>query len=159
MWHEFNDRLAIAGTLTASDLDDLVRRKFRTIIDLRGGGESAPDGLRPQNEEALATSRGIRYEQIPVGPHNLDVATAHAVGRAIDEAEPRILVHCASGRRAGFLTVMHLARAGRWTVERCMEVLEGAGIATREAPALRDLLIEYVSGHADAGAPVSGSAL
>lgn len=147
MFHILNDELAIAGTLVESDLDELVRRGYRTIIDLRAGGESAPGGLRPEDEGPLAAARGLRYEEIPVSPQNLAVGTAKAVGRAIAAAEPRILVHCASGRRAAFLAAMHLAGAQGWTVGRCLEEVVRAGVSPDETPKLRDFLIEYVHVH------------
>lgn len=147
MFHIVNDELAIAGTLVESDLDELLRRGYRTIIDLRGDGEAAPGGLRPCDELPLAAARGLRYEQIPVCPQNLAVLTVREVGRAIAAAEPRILVHCASGMRASFFAAMHLGCAQGWTVGRCLAEVTRAGVSPDEAPGLRDLLVEYVVRH------------
>lgn len=161
MWHKVDDQLAIAGALTESDLDDLARRGYRTIIDLRCGGESTPGRLSSEEERSLAVETGIRYEQIPLGAHNMDATTATAVVRAIATAAPLILLHCASGRRAGFLAMMNMARTKRWTVERCLEQLSAMGIAVDDAPMLRDLLIEFVDRHRADAAPsrIEGHAL
>jgi uncharacterized protein (TIGR01244 family) len=147
MMRAVNDGLAIAGTLIESDLPELARRGYRTIIDLRAEDEPAPGGLRPRDELPLAEASGLRYQQIPVGPRNLDVATAKAVERAIAAAEPRVLVHCVSGRRAAFLTAMYLGSVQGWTVGRCLEEVERAGVPCDDAPALRDFLIEYMLTH------------
>ncbi len=62
MFQRVNDRLAIAGALTETDLAHLIAQDYRTIIDLRSNDEPVASGLRPAEERQYAAALGVPYQ-------------------------------------------------------------------------------------------------
>ncbi|WP_116367486.1 beta-lactamase hydrolase domain-containing protein [Parahaliea mediterranea] len=96
-YHPLRPLIATAGTLQAGGVEELAALGFRTIIDLR----TPPEGTA--SETAAVERAGLRYVNLPQGgawPGSNDVAQFQ---RLLEEAEPPVMVHCASGNRVGAL--------------------------------------------------------
>lgn len=95
---EVDENVYLAGTL---DLDALrsVKEGSIQIIDLR----TAPEGT--QEEAAAAAALGLDYANIPVSSATVDPAQVDALRAALAGVDPEtlVVVHCASGNRAGLL--------------------------------------------------------
>jgi uncharacterized protein (TIGR01244 family) len=106
-YHVVRPGLAISGELSPAAQKQLKALGFRTIIDLRTG----PEGTAA--EEAAVRAQGLRYVSVPVTPATLSVKDVETVAAILDDAtaEP-VLLHCASGNRAGGLLAAVLARKG-----------------------------------------------
>jgi hypothetical protein len=60
-------------------------------------------------------------------------ANAQALRAALDAADGPVLVHCASGNRAGGLLALMQARSGAMTTEQALEFGRNAGMTSTEA--------------------------
>jgi protein tyrosine phosphatase (PTP) superfamily phosphohydrolase (DUF442 family) len=78
-------------------------------VNLRAPGEK-DEVLSPSKEGEVARTHGLAYLSIPVSPENMNDATAERFDREISRLPGPVVVHCATGRRAGLFTFMHIAR-------------------------------------------------
>jgi len=121
--------LYTAGQPAADDWAAIAARGVGTVIDLRAPGE-----LKDRDEATEVRSAGMRYIAIPVaGADGIDDAHAKALRAALDAASGPVLVHCASGNRAGGLLALMQARSGAMTTEQALEFGRSAGMTSTEA--------------------------
>lgn len=127
--------LYTAGQPAADDWSAIAARGVGTVIDLRAPGE-----LKVRNEAAEVRLAGMQYIAIPVaGAGDIDDANAKLLRTALDSADGPVLVHCASGNRAGGLLALMQARSGAMTSEQALEFGRSAGMTSTEAR-VRELL-------------------
>lgn len=99
--------VAVAGQPTAEGLAQLKALGFRSVVDLRREDEAGR-----AEEKAAVEAAGLRYLNVPVSPATLSREDVEAVARLLDDAEAGpVLLHCATGNRAG--GVWALAEAAR----------------------------------------------
>ena len=107
----------------------IAARGVGTVIDLRAPGE-----LKDRDEAAEVRAAGMRYVAIPVaGAGGIDDANAKILRAALDAADGPVLVHCASGNRAGGLLALMQARSGAMTTEAALAFGRSAGMTSTEA--------------------------
>ncbi len=113
---EVRPGLYAGGQPTAAQLRGLAAQGVRTVIDLR-----QPDEDRGFDETREAEALGLRYVRIPVaGAEGLDAANVRAVHQALRQSQGPVLLHCASGNRAGAVLGLLNARyehAPLWSLE------------------------------------------
>jgi len=128
-------RVHSAGQPAAEDWVQVARHGVTTVIDLR------PDAERPgRDESAEVRAAGLAYRQLPVaGPQDLTADAARMLWQAIDAAPGKVLVHCASGNRAGALLAIAAAQEGGMAPEQALEVGREAGMTSLE-PRVREVL-------------------
>ena len=126
---EVRPGLYAGGQPTAAQLRGLAAQGVRTVIDLR-----QPDEDRGFDEIREAEALGLRYVRIPVaGAEGLDAANVRAVHQALQQSQGPVLLHCASGNRAGALLALLQAREGA-SVEDALTFGRAAGMTSLEAP-------------------------
>jgi uncharacterized protein (TIGR01244 family) len=92
----------------ATDIETLGTKGVRRIINLRTPEEMATLGF---DEAALAASKGMDYTLIPIaGNAAYTPAALDAFSAAMAKGEGDVLLHCASGTRAGHLYAAWLVR-------------------------------------------------
>lgn len=122
-------QLYTAGQPSAADLHQAAAAGVTTLIDLR-----QPDEARGFDETAAAERLGLRYVRIPVaGAAGLTEANAQALRTALAQSQGPVLLHCASGNRAGALLALLQAREGA-SVEDALTFGRAAGMTSLEAP-------------------------
>jgi len=105
-YHLLRPDVASGGQPTESGLVWLDALGFRTIIDLRAPAEGNAE------EETAVRRAGLRYVSVPITPESFRRADVEAIASILGETERGpVLLHCASGNRAG----------GVWTALRVME--------------------------------------
>ena len=142
MFQRINGHVAIAGALAQTDIERLAQQGYRTIIDLRTDDEPVPHGLRPVEVGECAANLNLHYQQIPITLARVDTRCINRVRGALERAETPVLLHCASGRRAGFFALIHLGCQGRWSAEKCLSHAPCIGLDLESMPAMRDLLVQ-----------------
>lgn len=95
---------------TAGRVEELAREGFRSVVNLRAPGEQN-EVLSPSEEGEVARRHGLEYVSIPVTPQDMNEATADRFEREVSRLPGPVAIHCASGKRAGLFTFLHLARA------------------------------------------------
>lgn len=110
------------GPPSESDLDAIKEAGYSQIVSLRMADEPGAS-----SEEELVKSRGLAFISIPVdGANGLTETNAKALFMAL-KAQPKSVVHCGSGNRAGALMGLATRCAGG-TVEQAMSVADHAGV-------------------------------
>jgi uncharacterized protein (TIGR01244 family) len=105
------DKLFIAcQPLSSVAIKKLKRLGLTTIVNIRTTQEVTNSKLTPIDESALSAALGLKYVHLPSGgedtPYN--PATVTAFARVMAAADGKVLLHCASGRRASHLWVAYL---------------------------------------------------
>jgi uncharacterized protein (TIGR01244 family) len=121
-------RVYSAGQPNADDWASIAAHGVTTVIDLR------PDAERPGRDEAAEVqAAGLAYRHIPIaGPLDLTPDAARTLWQAIHAAPGKVLVHCASGNRAGALLAIAAAGEGGMAPARALELGRGAGMTSTE---------------------------
>jgi uncharacterized protein (TIGR01244 family) len=111
----------VAGDFAALQAAGITRVfNLRTDEEMRGAGI---DGA------ALATAHGMRYAQSPVsGAAGFTPAVLEAFAREMESGDGPMLLHCASGGRAGNLYAAWLVRYRGLTPAEAMARVEPLGL-------------------------------
>lgn len=123
-------RLYTAGQPDAGDWEALAAAGIRTVVNLRPVVETRGRDLRQEVGRA-----GLRYVHLPVaGPDQLTAHRAEALLQVLASAKGPVLLHCASGNRAGGLLALARWLSGQQTAEQALEAGTRAGMtSTRTA--------------------------
>ena len=117
--------VAVAGSITARDLERIAGEGFATIINFQTDDEVSAT-MPPPEARALARRLGLTYVHIPVTKHELFTdAIVERTRRALSTAKGPVLAHCASGQRAAMVWAAAAARSGN--VDRVLATLTAAG--------------------------------
>lgn len=102
-----SERLYTSGTLSAEQLAALKASGVTAVIDLRRPAEGI-DTLR-----TAAAELDLGYTNLPMGRALPDTQTMAGISAVITQAAPgKVLLHCASGHRAGMAAALYLQQQG-----------------------------------------------
>jgi uncharacterized protein (TIGR01244 family) len=102
------DNLLIGGQPAAADFDALRAAGVTRVFNLRTAEEMVTVGF---DEATVAAAAGMSYAQSPVGgAGGFTPAVLEAFAREMEAGDGRMLLHCASGGRAGNLYAAWLVR-------------------------------------------------
>jgi len=135
-FYRASDRVWAGGQPSAEDLALLCGTGVRTVIDLRESVEHDVDA-----ERFTADRLGMAFVHVPVrgdAPEDRE-ADAFLAVTARPDAYP-ILVHCASGNRAGAFWMIHRLVVDRWTVEAAESEARRIGL---RSTVLRNFALDY----------------
>jgi len=114
--------------------------------DLQAAGVTRVISLLPaselgdRDEAAEVRARGLDYVQIDVASANdLTAGKARLLWQALQGDAGTVLVHCASGNRAGALLAVAAMQAGDMSPQAALEFGKAAGL-TKLEPAVRERL-------------------
>ena len=138
-----NDQITVTGQVTPEQLKQASQEGFKSVLNLRASGE---EGFMP-DEEKQATAAGLTYVNIPVKKEEISDELTSQVLKEIDGLPKPVLVHCASGMRAGAMAFMHLATRGGMTSEEAMEKAQAVGFDCSSEPQLKEFFESYVDAH------------
>ncbi|MEO8467158.1 MAG: sulfur transferase domain-containing protein [Gammaproteobacteria bacterium] len=94
--------ITTAGQPSADQLAAAAKSGIKTVIDLRGLVED-----RGLDERATVEKLGMSYVTLPVeGGNGVTYANATALDKLLATAKGPVLVHCATGNRAGALLAL-----------------------------------------------------
>ena len=120
--------LYTAGQPQASDWPALRARGVATVINLR-----TPKEMEGRDEAAEVRAAGMRYLSIPVaGADGITEANARLLRDALGAADGPVLVHCASGNRAGALLALEQHEFDGVAAARALEIGKSAGVTGLE---------------------------
>jgi uncharacterized protein (TIGR01244 family) len=127
--HHPQPQVYTAGQRAAGDWSAIAAGGVRTVIDLRTQGE-----LKDRDERAEVEAAGLRYVALPIAGHaGVTPDNARVLSALLADAHGPVLVHCASGNRAGGLLALALAARGMAPAD-ALEAGRGAGMTSAEAP-------------------------
>jgi uncharacterized protein (TIGR01244 family) len=100
--------ITTAGQPSADQLAGVAKSGIKTVIDLRGLAED-----RGMDERAAVEKLGMSYVTLPVeGGNGVTFANATALDKLLAGAKGPVLVHCATGNRAGALLALRAKLKG-----------------------------------------------
>lgn len=105
MVREITNELAVAGQLTIDDLQPLVSKGYRSIVNLRSPKEFGCLEAEQQKIEAL----GLSYINLPIQAEDLSCDEVTAVLQQLAKLPKPALVHCDNGVRASIVVLMKIA--------------------------------------------------
>ena len=126
--HAPRDGLLSGGQPEPADWVGIAQRGVTMVVNLR------PDAELPGRDEAAeVAAAGMAYRHIPVdGAAGLTLEKARQLRELLADANGTVLVHCASGNRAGALIALAAADAGA-TPEEALAQGRAAGMTGTEA--------------------------
>ncbi len=147
-----SSRIELSNTVTVGrkppskdEIGQLRDQGFRSVLDLRSASEPTPD-LSPQQEAAEARRHGLEYIHYPVPLNIADKQLLDGFGEAIAQAPKPVLVHCASGKRAGMFALAHTSVEAGVPGEEMLEMAKHLGVLYG-SPELRRMFARYVDQH------------
>ena len=121
-----------AGQPDAAALAGLAERGFVTVIDLRTDTED-----RGFEEPAVVEDLGMRYVSLPInGSESINYENAATLDAVLEAADGPVLLHCASGNRAGALLSLRQRLIGD-DAGKALSIGIAGGLSS---PALREVV-------------------
>lgn len=142
---ELDESITVWGALERADLETARAGGVTLVVDLREDTEPVPHGLAPSAEAACAGVLGLSHRRVPIGPEGPFRRPFAVVDALVHATCGRVLLHCASGRRAAAAAVAALGRARGWTPAECTRTLRRLGFEVGSMPPLGRAVAEYVA--------------
>lgn len=121
-----SDGLLTSGQPDAGAWEALAGQGVTTVVNLRPDAEMAG-----RDERSEVEAVGMDYHQIPMaGGDDINQENAARLRQIIAGAGGRVLVHCASGNRAGALLALDAAASGAISPHDALEYGKSAGITS-----------------------------
>ncbi len=136
-----------------SELDALRKQGVRAVIDLRTETEPFGAAAAPSAEAAQVRARGMAYLHVPVSAQGVDQHDLDRVGQALAEAPKPVLIHCAVGRRAGMMAVVHAAIEAGVPGHEMLEMARRLDVAFGD-PGQQQVFARYVDQHESRADPL-----
>lgn len=114
----------------------------KSVVNFQAEGEKG--GLSPDEERQQAERLGLNYLHHPVTADSLNAALVDDFRRALDDLPQPVFLHCASGKRAGAMTLMALAADKGWDGETALQEGKARGIDLTE-----EKIGQFVKSYAD----------
>lgn len=137
MFQNVTESLAIGNVISRDELIEVAQRGYQTIIDLC----TAAEGNQLNAEEVAKL--GFNYISLPVDREHLNSDILPTFIQAIDSAPQPIYTRCASGLRAGVMTLLTLAIQQAWTQEQYRERRQNLGLEHKPNCPLATFAQEY----------------
>lgn len=131
MLQHLTPQIAIGTAQTASELAEVASQGFKSVIDLCGAAE-------PKKIAAEALPSSIGYHSLPVSPQSLRPELLTDFAALLDAAPAPVYVRCASGLRAGVLTLLTLAQREHWSAATYTQERDRLGLSHRPDCPLED---------------------
>jgi len=122
MFQNVTESLAIGNVVSSEELGEIYQKGYRTIIDLCIMSEG--NQLNAEEVKQL----GFEFISLPVDRLNLSPATLEAFIEAVNSAPKPIYTRCASGLRAGVMTLLTLAGEQDWTEQHYLQRRQALGL-------------------------------
>ncbi|MCU0542604.1 MAG: sulfur transferase domain-containing protein [Oscillatoriaceae cyanobacterium Prado104] len=122
MFQNVTESLAIGNVISPEELREIHQKGYQTIIDLCTIGEG--NQLNAEEVKQL----GFEFISLPVDRLNLSPATLEDFIQTVNAAPKPIYTRCASGLRAGVMTLLTLAVEQDWTEQHYLERRQALGL-------------------------------
>ena len=138
-----NEQITVAGQIAPEQLKQAAQEGFKSVLNLRAADE---EGYLP-DERQRAEAAGLQYANIPVKKEEISDELTMGVLKEIDELPKPVLIHCASGMRAGAMAFMHMATREGMSAEAAMKRAQESGFDCNSEPQLKQFFQHYVETH------------
>ncbi len=140
---KINDDITVTGQVTPEQLQQATNSGFKSVLNLRASDEK---GFL-KDEQQQAETAGLNYTNIPLKVETINDELIGEILEQIDKLPKPALVHCASGMRAGAMSLMNVAIHKGMTPEEAFETAEKLGFDYSSSPKLKQVFEEYIAKH------------
>ena len=138
-----NGRFAVStAPPSEGDLRALAEDGYKAVVNLRCQDE-ADQPLAPDRGGEVVASLGLEYCHLPVAGGTISDELVDEFRASVEALPKPVLVHCASGKRAGAFTIMHLASQQGMSGDATLQKAADMGFVCDE-PALENFVRNYV---------------
>ena len=137
-----SDRISVGGQPTESELRELGQAGFKTVVNLRTPNEENQP-LPPGEEGRVVKESGMEYFHIPVSIDAMNETQVDDFRRQVTKLPAPILVHCASGKRAGAFAMIHAALEQGMSGDQALQTAEQMGFEC-DQPRLKEFVKNYI---------------
>lgn len=141
MLKNIKEHLAVGSIADLDKLQEIHQQGYHTIIDLCTEKEG-----NLLDEKAM-TDLGFKHFHIPVSVQNLNMDTLNKIQEAINCASQYVYIRCASGLRAGVMTLLTIADEENWTQEQYQEEFNKLGLQHKPDCPLENFAQNYFTHH------------
>lgn len=142
---KINEQLTVGGQPSAGEITSLAADGFKSVINFRTPGEENQP-LSPDAEREKVESAGMNYLHVPVSMKSMDGAKVDAFREQLESLPKPVFAHCRTGKRAGAMTMMHVAVEQGMSGEQTLQKAEEMGFEC-DVPELKDFVKSYVNQH------------
>jgi len=115
-------RVVLAGQPQPGDWEQLARRGFGTVINIRR------DPAKAAAQALVAEAAGLRYVHFHVPAYELEPEHLIAFREVMQQVGPgKVLIHCRTASRTGLLWMLNRTANEGWTREQAEAELHAAG--------------------------------
>lgn len=146
---KIDESVTVGAQPTEPDVQELARRGFRSIVNLRTAGEEEQP-LDPAQEGQAAEKNGLRYAHIPISLRNLTTEQMDSFRDEMENLPSPVYIHCRGGTRAAALLAIHRAVESGKSGDEAIRDAEQIG-APVDTPEYLEFFKEYVEQHFERG--------
>lgn len=143
---QINDELTVGGHPTESEIQTLATEGFKSVVNFRTAGED-DQPLSPDEEQREVVAAGMEYLHVPVSMKSIDQAKVDEFRQRLKSLPKPVFAHCKTGKRAGAMTMMHVAVESGMSGTQTIQKAEEMGFKC-DVPKLEEFVKTYVDSHA-----------
>lgn len=139
---QISESITIGAQPSEEELSQLMNKGFKSIVNLRVDGENEQP-MSPDEEGKKAKALGIEYVHIPVPSKSMKTEQVDQFRQALKQLPFPVLVHCQKGKRAGALSMMHIAIESGWSGEETLQKAHDMGFQCDD-PTMAEFVKSYI---------------
>jgi uncharacterized protein (TIGR01244 family) len=121
---KINHELAIAGQITAEQIQQITEEGYKSVLNLRSPEER---GLL-DNEKSKLEYLGLGYVNLPIKFEEINHQTTLQVLQKINELPKPILIHCDNSIRSSVIALLYIATKQGISFEKALELSNNLGL-------------------------------
>ncbi|MEJ8570690.1 protein tyrosine phosphatase family protein [Microbaculum marinum] len=142
-----NARFTVAKFAPSPDaLKDAADEGFKSVVNMRT--ENEKQEVTPGEEREHARAAGLTYLHHPVDGEKLSEDVVDRFREKVVDLPGPVLVHCASGKRSGWMVIMHLAAEQGLSGDEAVAKATSLGFE-QDASGLERFVRRYLDRHGD----------
>jgi uncharacterized protein (TIGR01244 family) len=122
----------------------IAEEGFRSVVSLQTAEEEQKH--KPDEERRLAEAAGLTFYHQGMSQKSLSDDEVDRFRVELERLPKPVLLHCASGKRSGAMTMMHVASQQGMSGEQVIEKAESMGFEC-DTPELEEFVKSYVDRH------------
>lgn len=128
----------------ADEFARIAREGFRSVVSLQSGDEKQKNP--PDDERRMVEQAGLAFYHQPVTKDSLSDDAVDRFREALESLPKPVLMHCASGKRAGAMAMMHMGTEKGMSGEEVIGKAAEMGFEC-DTPELERFVRSYVDHH------------
>lgn len=121
---KINNELAIAGQITAEQIQQISEDGYKSVLNLRSPDEK---GLLDHEQHKLEFL-GLGYINLPIKFEEIHHQTTLEILQKINELPKPLLIHCDNSIRSSVIALLYIATKQGITFEKALELSSNLGL-------------------------------